>query len=397
MEETRSGPNPGHHERSERPGPPDRPSGGDDWLAPAEEATWPCAPDVLPDIRCRFPLAPPRRFLYPALLLLIAEEARHGYGLAESLGALGIVRIDRPSVYRALADLERDGLVRSFSAPPKAGATRRMYQITADGELVLEAWMSVVAQERAALDKVLQRYWYCNAERLALKGRPASSAVADPRREGPGERGPGERGPGQPAARVRFEIAPDRSDVVVEARSNIGPIAFRTSGIDGFVEADVRDGLVDASTEPTGELRVRVIDLTSGNAFYDAELLRRVDARRFPTALVVLRSARRVGGGNRYELSGEATIHGVTRELVGAVTATVVERDRHGKGGLGIDRRITVVGEHVLDIRQFAMDVPTMPLFKIYPDVRLHLHVEGDAVETAAGPSAPDRHHRAAS
>jgi hypothetical protein len=35
-----------------------------------------------------------------------------------------------------------------------------------------------------------------------------------------------------------------------------------------------------------------------------------------------------------------------------------------------------VTGEQVFDVRDFDMSLPTMPLLKIYPDVRVHLHVE---------------------
>ena len=80
-------------------------------------------------------------------------------------------RMERPSVYRVLGDLEADGLVLSWDERPTAGSVRHVYSITPKGEQVLESWMSVVAQERECLDVVLQRYWYCNAHRLeALAG-----------------------------------------------------------------------------------------------------------------------------------------------------------------------------------------------------------------------------------
>jgi hypothetical protein len=69
------------------------------------EETWPGAPDFAPQGRCRFVVSPPRNFLYPALLLLLAEEPRHGYLLCDALSHLGLGRMDRPSVYRALGEL----------------------------------------------------------------------------------------------------------------------------------------------------------------------------------------------------------------------------------------------------------------------------------------------------
>ncbi|MGH9074371.1 MAG: helix-turn-helix transcriptional regulator [Acidimicrobiales bacterium] len=337
----------------------------------------------MPETRCQFPLAPPRHFLYPAVLLLLAEQPSHGYRLVEDLSGLGFARVDRPSVYRALADLERDGLVRTWDEPPAAGSTRHVHALTPDGEQALQAWMSVVAQERACLDLVLQRYWYCNAHLLAAQGASVDDgqyAVAGTGRE--------EAGADHPATahqprRVRFQVAVDRSNLVVEARSNIGPIAFSTSGLTGWIDVELCDGLVGAESAPAAHLEARVSELTSGNPLYDAELLRRVDARRHPVVTMELTSMARMGEGNCYQLGGDVVMHGVSRQLVGAVTATVIEarRDTPGGAASSFDRRMIVAGEHVLDIRHFQMEPPTMPLLKLYPDVRLHLHLEADALE----------------
>ena len=101
---------------------------------------------------------PPRHFLYPALLLLLAEEPRHGYRLVDALLRLGFGPFDRPSVYRALAELEGDGLLRSWSASPTAGSTRHVYAVTDEGFAALAEWMAVVEDEQSLLSAVLKRY-----------------------------------------------------------------------------------------------------------------------------------------------------------------------------------------------------------------------------------------------
>jgi DNA-binding PadR family transcriptional regulator len=108
--------------------------------------------------RCRFDLTAPRHFLYPAILLLLIEEPRHGYRLVDALLALGFGPVDRPGVYRALADLEHDGLLDSWAATPVAGSTRHVYGVTPAGTESLDRWMRVIATEREALDGVLLRY-----------------------------------------------------------------------------------------------------------------------------------------------------------------------------------------------------------------------------------------------
>jgi len=106
---------------------------------------------------CRFDIAAPRHFLYPALLLL-AEEPRHGYRLVDSLLRLGFGPVDRPSIYRALGDLEADGMLHSWEALPKAGSTRQIYGVTEDGYRRLSDWVGVVTAERSALESFLKRY-----------------------------------------------------------------------------------------------------------------------------------------------------------------------------------------------------------------------------------------------
>src|SRR5437016_4456177 len=82
----------------------------------------------------RFELAPPRHFLLPAIILLLSERPGYGYSLVKELQEFRFGQVDRPSVYRALAQLERDGLVTSRSEAPKAGQARRVYRLTEQGE-----------------------------------------------------------------------------------------------------------------------------------------------------------------------------------------------------------------------------------------------------------------------
>src|SRR5580704_8916093 len=61
----------------------------------------------------RFELAPPRRFILPAILLLLSERPGYGYGLVPDLEDFLLGHADRPAIYRALAQLQGDGLVES--------------------------------------------------------------------------------------------------------------------------------------------------------------------------------------------------------------------------------------------------------------------------------------------
>ncbi len=336
----------------------------------------------------RFDLKPPRHFLLPAVLLLLCEEPSHGYNLAQRLTDLHFGRVDRPSVYRALAQLERDGLVESSAGPSKAGTERRIYGITEHGQRVLRRWMGVIKEERDGLDAVLRRYMATgtlDAVLAEVEGGwaaatgPAWSAVTATSRP-EGRRRPTVTAPVRPesaarrdaaAARpdsgvTRFGLVPDRSVALVEARSTVGPITFGVIGVTGSIEAETRGGIA-LDSPPSARLEIAVGDLRSGNSLYDAELLRRIDARRYPTVVLELSGCSRSGAPDRYRIDGTITFHGVSRPLQGTVVATLASSDR-----------MVVSGEQVLDIRDFEIASPTVLMLRIYPDVRVQLQIEAE-------------------
>jgi PadR family transcriptional regulator PadR len=337
----------------------------------------------------RFEFAPPRRFLLPAILLLLAEQPSYGYSLVKELQSFGFGQVDRPSVYRALAQLETDSLVEASVEAPKAGSERRVYRLTGNGERILRAWMGVIKDERDHLDDVLRRYratGTVDAVMADVDGGwgaalgPESSAVSlTSRSRRSREIGEGATrltviqpvaGRGDPdEARIleRFAVIPDRSVLLVEVRSSVGPLSFGAVGITGTIEAVVIDGAISSSRPPSAHLEVEVDGLHSGNGLYDAELLRRIDARRFPHASIDLRQTTAIAADSRYRLEGELTFHGVTRSVQGTVQAS-----------LDPDHALVVTGEQTFDIRDFAIASPTVLMLRIYPDIRVRLHVEAE-------------------
>ncbi len=332
------------------------------------------------DLASRFELAPPRHFLLPAVLLLLSEEPSYGYNLVKSLNALRFGAVDRPSVYRTLAQLERDELVESWPGPSTAGQERRVYGLTAKGDRALRTWMGVIKEERDALERVLRRYAATGtpdallAEAEGELGRSgALSPVASSTRLGPiftvinrPEEHPWARGPITDDARVQtYQVIPERSAVLIEARSTVGPITFGAVGLTGVVEAEMRGGVIWPAHATRATLEVPVTGLCSGNGLYDAELLRRIEARRYPIAKLELSECIVVGSAGRYRVTGRLDFHGVVRSLEG--TVTVDPRP---------DGSIIVTGGHAFDIRDFDIASPTVLMLRIYPDVTVKLQVE---------------------
>jgi len=82
----------------------------------------------------------PKPLIVAHLLLLMAEEPRHGYELAASLRTWEFEGVTPSMVYRDLARLETEGLVRSFwEASQARGPARHMYELTAAGHENLAA------------------------------------------------------------------------------------------------------------------------------------------------------------------------------------------------------------------------------------------------------------------
>ena len=173
--------------------------------------------------------------------------------------------------------------------------------------------------------------------------------------------------PTQQRASTSFRIDPDRAALVLVARSNAGPITFGATGIEGSISAHVTAGEVATTVPPVARLEVPVQRLTCGNGLYDAELLRRVDARLFPRAVVELRDASPVGTTGRYHVEGMLTFHGVTRSMAGTVAVT-----------FPVPGRMVIEGEQVLDMRHFEITPPAVAMLRIYPEVRVQLHLEAD-------------------
>src|ERR1700723_437844 len=82
---------------------------------------------------------------------------------------------------------------------------------------------------------------------------------------------------------TRYRIAPDRSYVWIDARSNVHPIHSTTDGLEGYIDLALSTDGVDVTVPVTGSLSLTVDHLSSGNRMEDRELQRRIDARRYPT------------------------------------------------------------------------------------------------------------------
>ena len=100
-----------------------------------------------------------QRFVEPALLLVLKEGKSHGYELAERLAdVIETDSVDYGNLYRLLRSLENEEIVSSEWNDESEGRSKREYQLTESGELLLEAWVESLRQTDNRIAAFLRRY-----------------------------------------------------------------------------------------------------------------------------------------------------------------------------------------------------------------------------------------------
>lgn len=109
-------------------------------------------------------------FVQPAVLLLLAEGARHGYALLDDLSTRGYLpgEADVGNLYRGLRRMETEGYVASeWVRQEGPGPARRIYRITARGEALLFQEAMAMVQKVSHIERLLREY-----RRIYPKGPP---------------------------------------------------------------------------------------------------------------------------------------------------------------------------------------------------------------------------------
>ncbi len=111
------------------------------------------------------------RFLEPCLLLLLREDATHGYNLLEALRRFGFApgTVDASVVYRILREMEDAGWVSSQWDTAGSGPPRRVYTVTPDGEEYLAAWINDLRCTRDEIDQFIETYTQQEARQGSAK------------------------------------------------------------------------------------------------------------------------------------------------------------------------------------------------------------------------------------
>jgi len=104
---------------------------------------------------------PERGWVQFLLLMLLNEEPKHGYQLAEELQTRGYVREGRfktGSLYTILNRMENKGSLTSTQQESEAGRPRRVYSITEDGREHLKNGLQYMLRRKKFLDEMEEYY-----------------------------------------------------------------------------------------------------------------------------------------------------------------------------------------------------------------------------------------------
>lgn len=172
-------------------------------------------------------------------------------------------------------------------------------------------------------------------------------------------------------------VLPDESAVLVEARSSVGRISFGTTSVAGQFRGVLVGDEIDVMEPVEASLVVPVASLTSGNQLYDAEIRSRLNARRYPTITAELRTAEVLGTG-RYAVTGNLMIRGTTRRHTGTIEISVTNKtplpeEQSGVSPGGV--MAVASGSLIVDIRDFDIELPSVLMLHIYPDVTVSFRV----------------------
>ncbi|HEY6426321.1 MAG TPA: YceI family protein [Acidimicrobiales bacterium] len=165
---------------------------------------------------------------------------------------------------------------------------------------------------------------------------------------------------------ARYTFDPVRSCIWVSGRSSLHPINTETRGISGWFGAAARDdGSLDLDAPVSGQLELSVDRLTSGNALYDRELKRRMDARRYPTILGEITKVEPGDTPGGYIVTGDITFHGKVRSFTHEMSIDIDEG------------AVLLAGDDVFDIREFGMKPPSMLMVRVYPEIAVRVELHG--------------------
>ncbi len=98
------------------------------------------------------------RLLRPGIMAFLACREAHGYQIAQHLTGMRMFagrEPDPPGVYRALREMDDEGLVTSAWHTGPTGPARRVFALSDAGRRCLDTWLATLREYRDSVDELL--------------------------------------------------------------------------------------------------------------------------------------------------------------------------------------------------------------------------------------------------
>ncbi|MCP3872443.1 MAG: PadR family transcriptional regulator [Desulfobacteraceae bacterium] len=100
------------------------------------------------------------RYIQASILMGLNSKPSYGYELISTMQSYGFIEGEAPPgmIYRHLRQMEEDNLVQSEWETKNAGAAKRIYTITDEGQEILAYWIRFMASKAEKLNNFVQMY-----------------------------------------------------------------------------------------------------------------------------------------------------------------------------------------------------------------------------------------------
>lgn len=158
----------------------------------------------------------------------------------------------------------------------------------------------------------------------------------------------------------RFGVSEQNTNITFESETDFETILGSTREVQGTAVVDLEQGLASTTLE------VPVASLRTGIDLRDEHLRSKMwlDAKKYPAISFESSGARKIDG-NRWEVTGTFSMHGVSRELTTVVDVRTIPADVAKSAGLGKGDWIRITAPFEVKLSDFGVEIPKKPAQRV--------------------------------
>ena len=155
-----------------------------------------------------------------------------------------------------------------------------------------------------------------------------------------------------------YRISKDRSRIWAEVRATLQTLEVQANDFQGTFQIGIADGGIAAGVAPEGSFELDVRMLHGPNRLFDVDLMKFLEARKYPTISGSPREI--VPSGGAYRVRGDLQMHGEKAPVEG--TVSVLEWG---------ERELRLRGEMEVKLETFRLKPRRLLMLKVDPTLRI--------------------------